>query len=121
MQLNKLVRILAIAWTIIIFIGCALPGDATPDVITVSDKFKHMAIFALWAFLWRKASNLSYVSLFVIGTLYGFAIEIYQLVMPINRAFEWLDLVADAVGTLAGLVFSMWAWPLLERMGLVKP
>lgn len=106
MQLTTLTRWLAILWTLIIFIGCAWPS-AQLGLAGLSDKFQHLAIFALWAILWRSASRLSPLVLFGIGTLYGFLIEIYQLIMPINRSFEWLDLLADAVGILVGLALSV--------------
>ncbi|WP_266364570.1 VanZ family protein [Tellurirhabdus rosea] len=111
---TKVVRTLAVVWTVIIFIGCAWPGDGSPGG-NQNDKVMHFAIFALWAFLWRKASPLTNATLLLIGVAYGLLIEVYQLVMPINRAFEWLDLLADTVGVIGGLLASMVIWPLLVR------
>ncbi|MGA0559047.1 VanZ family protein [Larkinella sp. VNQ87] len=103
MRLDVLIKWAAIGWTLAIFVGCGWPSDyPTEDIITVNDKFIHFSIFGLWAFLWLMVYRFP-ARLFVIGVLYGFAIEIYQLVMPINRDFEWLDLVADTGGILAGL------------------
>lgn len=105
MRLEALVKWAAIGWTIIIFIGCAWPSDYPSPGLTVNDKFLHVSIFGLWGFLWGTVYRLP-LRLFVIGVIYGFLIEIYQLVMPINRDFEWLDLAADAVGVAGGLLIS---------------
>lgn len=103
MRLEFLIKLAAIGWTIAIFIGCAMPSDYPSPELTVNDKFIHFGIFGLWAFLWITVYRFP-VRIFLIGVLYGFLIEIYQLVMPINRNFEWLDLAADAVGILGGIL-----------------
>ncbi|WP_421826425.1 VanZ family protein [Larkinella sp.] len=105
MRLEALVKWAAIGWTIIIFIGCAWPSDYPSPGLTVNDKFLHVSIFGLWGLLWGTVYRFP-LRLFVIGVVYGFLIEIYQLVMPINRDFEWLDLAADAVGVAGGLLIS---------------
>jgi VanZ family protein len=106
MRLEVLIKWAAIGWTIIIFIGCAWPNQYPSPEVTVNDKFIHFGIFGLWGFLWGTVYRFP-VRVFAIGVLYGFLIEIYQLVMPINRNFEWLDLAADSVGVAAGLIASI--------------
>ncbi|GAB3934351.1 VanZ family protein [Larkinella terrae] len=106
MRLEVLIKWAAIAWTIIIFIGCAWPSDYPSPGLTVNDKLLHVSIFGLWGLLWVTIYRFP-VRLFIIGVVYGFLIEIYQLVMPINRDFEWLDLLADACGILLGLVVGI--------------
>ncbi|MFC5411998.1 VanZ family protein [Larkinella bovis] len=106
MRLKQLIKWAAIGWTIAIFIGCAWPSDYLSPEMTTNDKFIHVGIFGLWGLLWGTVSK-SPIRIFVIGVLYGFLIEIYQLVMPINRSFEWLDLAADSVGIALGLVVSV--------------
>ena len=106
MRLEQLMKWAAIGWTIAIIIGCAWPNEYPAPGITVNDKFIHAGIFCVWSFLWVTIYRFP-ARVFVIGVLYGFSIELYQLVMPINRSFEWLDLVADAVGVLAGIVVGL--------------
>ncbi|GAB3260523.1 hypothetical protein GCM10027347_24880 [Larkinella harenae] len=114
MRLDVLIKWAAIGWTIAIFIGCAWPSDYPAPDFTVNDKLIHVSIFGLWGFLWGTVSR-SPVRVFFLGVLYGFLIEIYQLVMPINRSFEWLDLAADAVGIALGLVASVVLTRLISR------
>ncbi|GAB3340958.1 hypothetical protein GCM10027299_54810 [Larkinella ripae] len=102
MRLEVLIKWAAIGWTLAIFIGCAWPNDYPAPGETVNDKFIHFSIFAVWSFLWATLYRFP-LRIFIIGVLYGFAIELYQLVMPINRSFEWLDLLADAAGIVGGL------------------
>ncbi|MGV3560552.1 VanZ family protein [Larkinella arboricola] len=107
MRLDSLIKWAAIGWTIAIFIGCAWPSDHLSEGLTTNDKFIHISIFGGWGFLWGTVYRQQPVRLFIIGVLYGLAIEIYQLVMPINRSFEWLDLAADSVGIALGLIASV--------------
>ncbi|WP_128544347.1 VanZ family protein [Larkinella soli] len=103
MRLNTLIKWAAIGWTIAIFLGCAWPNDELPEeIVTVNDKFIHASIFAVWAILWGMVYRLP-ARLFWIGVLYGFGIECYQGIMPINRTFDWFDLLADSLGVLIGV------------------
>lgn len=36
-----------------------------------------------------------------LGSIYGILIEYLQLILPINRSFEYLDMVADVIGAVA--------------------
>ena len=106
MRLDALIKWAAIGWTIAIFIGCAWPSEHLSEGLTTNDKFIHISIFGVWGFLWGTISRQP-VRVFIIGVLYGLGIEIYQLVMPINRSFEWLDLGADSLGVACGLIVSV--------------
>lgn len=74
------------------------------------DKFGHFILFFAWtlsfgmtAFFkhWSKFAHLAAV--FVASVLFGLAIEIAQRLLPVNRAFEWADLAADGLGSLAAI------------------
>lgn len=101
-------RGLAIAWTIIMLIGCLTPHKDLPgELITFNDKFMHVVIFAPFALLWILAGfRMSYV--FVAGVLFGGLIEALQYALPINRTADWIDLAADGLGTLVGVGLA-WA------------
>lgn len=105
---KKIVWWLAIGWTIIIFIGCAWPGDGLPSQDNI-DKFEHAGIFLLFALLWLNAGK-SIRWVLLVGAAYGMGIEIFQGVMPIGRTFDWYDALADVVGAglgvLVGLLFE---------------
>lgn len=99
-------RWLAISWTIILFIGCAIPGNEMPDLSHGRDKWIHLVGFApfglLWCFSGRRQSWV-----LVAGLVFGLLIEIYQGVMPIGRSFDLLDALADTVGTALGIGLFM--------------
>jgi VanZ family protein len=102
-----LLRWLAIAWTVIMLIGCLTPHSELPDeLMTYNDKGQHIAIFALFALLWKLAGfRLSSVA--IAGLLFGALIEVLQYVLPINRSADWLDLAADCLGTCVGLGLAL--------------
>ncbi len=100
-----LLRYAAIGWTIAIFIGCALPADRIGVDLSGRDKLIHTAIFLIFGILWRLLGY-GFWRVLLAGLLYGFALEIYQGVMPINRSFELADGVADTVGTLIGVLLA---------------
>lgn len=96
---------LAVGWTIIIFIGCAWPGNGLPSQDNI-DKFEHAGIFLLFALLWLKAGR-SITWVLIVGAAYGMGIEIFQGVMPIGRSFDWFDALADVVGAGLGVLISL--------------
>jgi len=110
---KKQARFVATLWTLLIFIGCFMPGKDLPKVdVRFIDKWVHIVLFAGFSFLWlcaRPLFKLSWLfSMFLIATALGGAIELLQGALPaLGRACELLDAVADSVGALCGiLVFS---------------
>lgn len=103
---TTLLRWLAVAWTIIMLIGCLMPHSQLPDeLLTWSDKGQHILIFALFSLLWVLAGvRLGTVA--AAGFLFGGLIELLQYVLPINRSGDWLDLAADCVGIIVGIVLT---------------
>ncbi|WP_245877905.1 VanZ family protein [Spirosoma fluviale] len=107
-----LVRWMAIAWTIIMLIGCLTPHTELPDeLLTWNDKGQHLSIFALFAILWRM-TGFPFVTVMVVGLLFGGLIEVLQYILPINRSGDWMDLAADFVGVLIGLLLV----PAVQKM-----
>jgi VanZ family protein len=102
---TKLIYYMALAWTIIIFIGCSLPGNELPDLSSGRDKWTHIAIFLPFGLLWRAAGR-SNVWVLIAGIVYGSLIEIWQGIMPIGRSCDLLDAVADAAGVVVGLAVA---------------
>lgn len=101
---------LAIGWTLLIFILCFLPGDEIPDVdIPFIDKWAHVVLFAVFSFLWlcsgpsRKFSVLLFwlaMSVFV-----GWLVEYIQGNYVPGRYQDDMDTLADALGGLVGIIF----------------
>ena len=101
-----LLRWAAIGWTITISIGCFWPSSGLPDLSSNRDKYLHLLIFLLFAFLWRTV-GWSVGRVLAAGVIYAGLIELVQAVIPaINRSGDWLDFAADAVGVLIGLLLA---------------
>lgn len=106
---KKRARWLAIAWTLLIFILCLLPGDELPKIdVPFVDKWAHVLLFAGFSFLWLcavptiqfgKLSVLLLVSIFV-----GWLVEYIQGSYVPGRYQDNMDTLADAVGGLAGIL-----------------
>ncbi|WP_229368489.1 VanZ family protein [Fibrisoma limi] len=102
-----LFRIVAIIWTIIIFLGCSVPGPDIPPVLTLwHDKLMHIAIFVPFGLLWVLAGYRA-LPVLLAGILYGGFIEICQGILPINRSADVQDAIADTVGALIGVALGL--------------
>ena len=104
---KKLTTGLAIAWTIVIFIGCSLPGKELPKMGLFDhfDKIIHFTFFGLFFMLWyltTSKSNIYALIIIIISLIYGFGIEFYQLHYVAGRSFDVWDGVADGLGALSG-------------------
>ena len=112
-------RIPALAWTIIIFILLALPGNMLPNenhfAIPNLDKYVHIILFGSFVFLWsfyyasKREKNNNPLSrsvvILIIACLYGTAMEYVQKYFIPNRYFDIYDIAADTVGAIAGFLF----------------
>jgi len=105
------------AWTIIIFILLALPGDMLPSEthtdIPNLDKGVHIILFGCFVFLWsfyyaarenRNTLNRKLIIIFVIACLYGIGMEYVQKYFIPNRDFDIYDIAADIAGAALGLL-----------------
>jgi VanZ family protein len=92
-----------------------LPGSAFPKEDWFSkihfDKWVHTGIFMIlsficgWAFLLRQKRDFIVLLLLTIG--YGLLVEIIQGNLIANRSYDLADLLADTIGSVAGII--MWA------------
>lgn len=102
MNRTKLVYYAALGWTVVMFIGCSIPGSGLPSALTNRDKLLHVGIFLIFGFLWHRVGYRAWAVLLA-GAAYGLLIEIWQGVMPINRSFDLYDALADTAGTALGI------------------
>lgn len=106
----------ALGWTLLVGAILLLPGSETPTEVpwlralerAGEDKVVHFALFAVLAALlgrWGRSAGFARPLLLAVllATAYGAGTEALQTVVP-GRSAEWLDLVADGVGALAGAV-----------------
>lgn len=102
-------RWLAIAWTLLIFILCFLPGRDIPDVdIPFIDKWAHLVLFGMFSFLWLCATptrNIYFLtSLFTITVFLGWLVEYIQGHYVPGRTQDNMDTLADSVGGVMGIL-----------------
>lgn len=100
-------KAVALLWTVIIFIGCSLPGKELPKVGLFNnfDKLIHFSFFFVFVWLWYKSSNASLQKLLIISIIYGLALELYQLKFVSGRSFDIWDAVADTIGAIVAILF----------------
>ncbi|WP_276132737.1 VanZ family protein [Polluticoccus soli] len=106
-------RWLAIAWTLLIFILCFLPGRDLPDVdIPFIDKWVHLVLFGAFSFLWLCSTptrNIHFlIPLFTITVFLGWLVEYIQGHYVVGRTQDNMDTFADSIGGLIGiLIFAL--------------
>lgn len=105
--------VLLFLWAAVIMVVSVIPGADLPSLsIWEPDKVMHVFVYAVLTFLffkWLKGFSTP-VSLnkkaFIAVTvciLYGFIIELIQLILP-TRSFDLLDELANMIGCLLSLI-----------------
>lgn len=104
---NKLLTgiILALSTLTIIYLTLS-PADQIGDFSVYQyDKLGHFALFFGWTFFFGlmvlsfKEANTNLLFVFIMGTLFGIAIEVLQGVLPYGRSPNIGDAIADIIGT----------------------
>jgi VanZ family protein len=110
----------AISWFLISTILMCLPGQVLPQEDWMSkislDKLIHIGLFAGLVFLWCgvvkkkekffKSVQQIYVWIALGGCVYGILMEIVQKYFIPNRSFDIIDMLADAIGSIIGVVVA---------------
>lgn len=100
-----------------------IPAQKVPSV-GVSDKVEHVSAYVLLAFFFGALmARRDHKFLFLALLAFGGAIEIAQGLMKLGREADLLDLVADVVGTVIGLVLTLTPlgrWPALFERWMAK-
>lgn len=98
---------IAILWTLLILVACSWPGKDIPEAPVVGfDKLVHAGLFGGFTVLWLLVYPQKSVTVILAGIAYGVGIEFYQEIMPLDRTFDLLDIVADSVGVFLGFGFK---------------
>ena len=107
-------RLVATAWTIVLILATLLPKEAVSQSnflnIPHFDKIAHLCSFALLVYLWsialkEKVSNVKASRLAFYGSIIlGVVLEILQWQLNVGRHFEILDIIANIIGSIVGLI-----------------
>lgn len=104
-KLFKLVFWMALVGSYILAIA---PMDKAPMISPLSDKGNHFIAFAFLSVSLFYAYKISYMKIALWMLAYGIWIEFTQLFIP-NRYGELMDLVADIIGIVIGLIIVFFA------------
>ena len=96
---------------------CMMPAHHIPRVsIPQFDKVVHTSIYIMLAVLtyygWTKQSSFfglhrkTVIKIIILLSAYGLLIEVMQETLTTDRHFEWLDELADAAGTVIGVLIA---------------
>jgi len=95
------------AWALIILVVSVIPGEDLPSLsIWEPDKVMHALVYGILCYLLafsiaknRFIPKQTILYAIVLCILYGFVIELIQLLLP-TRSFDLLDAVANSTGCL---------------------
>jgi VanZ family protein len=112
----------ALGWLILCTVLFTLPASAFPSEkwytkIPMFDKWVHIGLISILSFLFcwglYKGKNSSeknkrnFILTGIICLCYGIMIEFIQRYFIPNRSFDIGDIIADGVGSLTGVIFSL--------------
>ena len=116
---------LAWSWTLVILFLCWIPrmflggseGGHKPLFVPNFDKFVHMSIFAMYAFLWMRVGTSGRRAWWILASGVALAVitELGQLVPIVNRDCNLADGLADSLGVVTGLAAYGLFQKILER------
>jgi VanZ family protein len=110
----------AFAWLLFVTILLCTPGTKLPrigwsDEIWL-DKWAHIFLFFVLVFLWcrayiKRGLAISIKKIFftiaILSTAYGIGMEIVQHYFIPFRSFDYGDMIADGIGSIAGYIISV--------------
>jgi glycopeptide antibiotics resistance protein len=99
-------RLMAWASTVGVLVMCFTPGSSVPtQQIFQADKFFHVLAFLIVGYAWRR-SGVSTTRALVIGLLLAVGTEVGQSLLDVGREGDLLDVLADVIGTLLGVLMA---------------
>ena len=109
----------------ILFLSLFNPPKTQLDNVSFIDKIAHVCMYGglelvIWFEYLRRHTSLDRTRIICLGVAapiaLGGAMEIVQALLTVNRSGEWMDLVADAAGVLAGAAVGFYILkPLLQK------
>jgi len=114
-KLSKFSTQLYFGWVLFIGLLTLIPGNIIPDInwnFLSFDKIIHLTVFAILSFIGsiyfkhsdkKKTRSQPVFISFATAVLYGTLLEYLQTFIP-QRGFDYADLTANIIGSLAGIV-----------------
>ena len=96
---------------VIVFLSLFNPPQTKLDNITFIDKIAHICMYGgleliIWMEYLRSHAAINKVKFILLGIIapiaLGCVMELAQMMLTVNRSGEWADVIADALGVLAG-------------------
>ena len=96
---------------VIVFLSLFNPPQTRLDTITFIDKIAHICMYGgleliIWMEYLRSHAAINKVKFILLGIIapiaLGCVMELAQMMLTVNRSGEWADVIADALGVLAG-------------------
>lgn len=104
-----------IFWTLAVIAIHGIPGSELPKPywdLFEFDKIVHFTLFSILCFSWLNGifkQSATYKLkvhgtklILVLSLILGLVLEMMQKVIFVERSFQWTDLIADCIGSLAG-------------------
>lgn len=105
-------KIAAIAWFGVVNYLFFSPSTGIPSIsffqFKGSDKLIHGLLFFVGTLIYTKAFAPKYTSTKMLGFylfIYGVLVEFAQEYFTTTRSFDWIDILADAIGIAFALIF----------------
>jgi len=111
-KIKQLQKAAALLWFIVTTVLLVIPGNALPKAppieIPFFDKWVHVVLFGIlsWLFCAFAKSIPDKVKILVVVIIYGIAMEFVQKYLVINRSFDIVDIVADSIGAVLGVLLA---------------
>lgn len=113
---RKNIRLIFYIWTIMIIVLMVIPGNYVPPpkgfLKNMSpDKIVHLSLIGSWTFmlltLYPRKKIIGILIFAIFGTMFGALLELIQLILPIGRAANIFDVVADVIGASIAAIFGV--------------
>jgi VanZ family protein len=107
-------RLITIGWALIILVLSLLPSSSLPSLswseFLGADKLAHLGVYMIFSFLLVLTFNnsrpkLKYRSAILFSSAYGILMEVLQFLIYTGRNFEFLDIIANIIGSFLGTIF----------------
>lgn len=112
--------LIAVGWLLFVTILLCTPGSKLPRISwndkLLLDKWAHLFLFLVLVILWcsiflKSTSGINikkiFITITILSIIYGIGMEIVQHYFIRSRSFAYGDMIANAIGSIAGYFISV--------------